>query len=239
MLARMETVRARAVLARTPALSCADLTTLLAAAGGEPQRALEGRVVRAAQLPPAARDFMSAPAESAIADDLSLAWAQRRANPAVHRPGVPAAAAADRRAARRALRAGLRRRAELAAARHGRLAQSDARRARHRARVRCLVCARRPHRDQRARAGDRRREPRRGARRRRADGRGVRHRARPGLPAGAPGARAAHRGARRAGVGIPAGHAAGAREFPAAQPHHQRAVASARWWWRRHATAAR
>jgi DNA processing protein len=71
MLARMETVRARAVLARTPALSCADLTTLLAAAGGEPQRALEGRVVRAAQLSPAARDFMSAPAESAIADDLS------------------------------------------------------------------------------------------------------------------------------------------------------------------------
>jgi DNA processing protein len=71
MLARMETVRARAVLARTPALSCADLMTLLAAAGGEPQRALEGRVVRAAQLSPAARDFMSAPAESAIADDLS------------------------------------------------------------------------------------------------------------------------------------------------------------------------
>ncbi len=71
MLARMETVRARAVLARTPALSCADLTTLLAAAGGEPQRALEVRVVRAAQLSPAAREFITAPAESAVAADLS------------------------------------------------------------------------------------------------------------------------------------------------------------------------
>ena len=75
MLARMQALRARAVLARTPALSCADLTTLLAAAGGEPERALAASMVRAARLPPAARAFMTAPTESAIADDLS--WLER------------------------------------------------------------------------------------------------------------------------------------------------------------------
>jgi DNA processing protein len=71
MLARMEAVRARAVLARTPALKCAELTALLAAAGGEPQRALAASVMREVQLPPAARDFLASPLDSAIADDLS------------------------------------------------------------------------------------------------------------------------------------------------------------------------
>jgi DNA processing protein len=68
----MEPSRARAVLARTPALSCAWLEALIEAGGGEPQRALEMRSLRGVDLPAAARGFLTAPDEAAIAAD--LAW---------------------------------------------------------------------------------------------------------------------------------------------------------------------
>jgi len=68
----MEPSRARAVLARTPALNCGHLKALLEAAGGEPERALEPRSARALELPPATRAFLGAPDESALAAD--LAW---------------------------------------------------------------------------------------------------------------------------------------------------------------------
>ena len=68
----METSRSRALLARTPALSSDHLEALIEAAGGEPERADEPRVARAADLPPAARSFLSAPDEALI--DSDLAW---------------------------------------------------------------------------------------------------------------------------------------------------------------------
>jgi DNA processing protein len=68
----MEASHARAVLARTPALSAALLKALIEAGGGEPQRALETRVLRGLDLPAAARSFLSSPDESAVAAD--LAW---------------------------------------------------------------------------------------------------------------------------------------------------------------------
>ncbi len=62
--------RARALLARTPALNAAHLTALLAAADGDLQRALERSCLRSVDLPPAARDFLAAPDEGAIGADL-------------------------------------------------------------------------------------------------------------------------------------------------------------------------
>jgi len=64
--------RARAVLARTPALNAAQLRTLLAAAGGEPECALSPQVLRNVDLTSAARAFLAAPDESAV--DADLAW---------------------------------------------------------------------------------------------------------------------------------------------------------------------
>jgi DNA processing protein len=68
----MEGTRVRAVLARAPELSAALLHSLIEAGGGEPQRALETRVVRSVDLPAALRSFLRSPDESAIAAD--LAW---------------------------------------------------------------------------------------------------------------------------------------------------------------------
>jgi DNA processing protein len=70
----MEPGRARALLARTPALDCAQLAALLDAAAGEPHRALK-RLPAAQQLPPAARSFLAAPDEAVI--DADLAWLEK------------------------------------------------------------------------------------------------------------------------------------------------------------------
>ncbi|TLY54240.1 MAG: hypothetical protein E6K50_04620 [Gammaproteobacteria bacterium] len=72
MLARMDAIRARALLARAPGLSAEHLRALIAAVGGEPARAAEPRAAREVQLPRAARDFLSSPDEAAIEED--LAW---------------------------------------------------------------------------------------------------------------------------------------------------------------------
>jgi len=72
MLAAMEASRARATLARTPALSAAQLAALMEAVGGEPQRVFEPRILRALDLAAPARAFLGAPDEAAIAAD--LAW---------------------------------------------------------------------------------------------------------------------------------------------------------------------
>ena len=204
MLARMQAVRARAVLARTPALSCADLTTLLAAAGGEPERALAASMVRAARLPPAARAFMTAPAESAIADDLS--WLGRSgarillctdpeypplllqiaAPPAaLYVLGSTAALSSPQLAmvgSRSPTSPGRATAHEFAAwfARAGLTVTSGL----------AVGIDAASHEGALAGGG--------------LHGRGLRHRTRSRLPGGARGARAAHRGARRAGVGISA-----------------------------------
>jgi DNA processing protein len=68
----METSRARAVLARTPALNAGHLQGLLDAAGGELQRALGARVTQGVELPPATQQFLASPDEQAI--DADLAW---------------------------------------------------------------------------------------------------------------------------------------------------------------------
>ena len=68
----MEATRTRAVLARAPALNVAGLNGLIAAAGGELERALDARAVRASELPDAARSFLTSPDEQAVAAD--LAW---------------------------------------------------------------------------------------------------------------------------------------------------------------------
>ncbi|HYC08069.1 MAG TPA: DNA-processing protein DprA [Steroidobacteraceae bacterium] len=68
----MDARRARALIARTPALSAENLQALLGAAGGEPEGSLAARVVRHADLPSAARAFLSAPDETAV--DTDLAW---------------------------------------------------------------------------------------------------------------------------------------------------------------------
>jgi DNA processing protein len=68
----MKASRARALLARTPALSADRLQALLTAAGGELERALEPRTVREVQLPEAARAWLGAPQGAAI--DADLAW---------------------------------------------------------------------------------------------------------------------------------------------------------------------
>jgi DNA processing protein len=68
----METSRARAVLARTPALDAGLLRELLDAADGEPERALGARVTQRMELPGAAQRFLAAPDHAAI--DADLAW---------------------------------------------------------------------------------------------------------------------------------------------------------------------
>src|SRR3979411_2026749 len=70
MLARMDAIRARALLARAPGLGAEHLRALIAAAGGEPARALQPRVLREGQLPGAAHGFRSSPDEAAIEADL-------------------------------------------------------------------------------------------------------------------------------------------------------------------------
>src|SRR3989440_711577 len=59
MLARMDAIRARALLARAPGLSAEHLRALMLAAGGEPARAAQPHAAREVQLPPAARDRKS------------------------------------------------------------------------------------------------------------------------------------------------------------------------------------
>jgi DNA processing protein len=68
----MEASRARAVLARAPALNAAGLDGLLSAVGGEVERVLDARTVRDVDLPDAARTFLTSPDEQAVAAD--LAW---------------------------------------------------------------------------------------------------------------------------------------------------------------------
>jgi DNA processing protein len=68
----MDLSRARAVLARTPALDAGRLRELLHAAGGEPERALGARVTQRVELPAAAQQFLAAPDDAAI--DADLAW---------------------------------------------------------------------------------------------------------------------------------------------------------------------
>jgi DNA processing protein len=68
----MDTSRARAVLARTPALEAGQLRELLHAAGGDPERALGARVTQRLALPSAAQQFLAAPDDAAI--DADLAW---------------------------------------------------------------------------------------------------------------------------------------------------------------------
>jgi DNA processing protein len=68
----METSRARAVLARTPALEAGQLQELLDAAGGDPGRALGARVTQRVELSAAAQQFLAAPDETAI--DADLVW---------------------------------------------------------------------------------------------------------------------------------------------------------------------
>src|SRR5260370_18634388 len=72
MLARMDAIRARALLARVRGLSAEHLRALSAAADGEPARAAEPRAARDLQLPAAARSFLAAPDEPAL--DADLAW---------------------------------------------------------------------------------------------------------------------------------------------------------------------
>jgi DNA processing protein len=68
----MDASRARAVLARTPALDAGHLRALLGAAGGEPERALTVRVAREVELPSSARQFLTTTNAAAI--DADLAW---------------------------------------------------------------------------------------------------------------------------------------------------------------------
>jgi DNA processing protein len=68
----MDTSRARAVLARTPALDARHLQELLGAAGGEPERALGARETPRVHLPPAAQEFLATADAAAI--DADLAW---------------------------------------------------------------------------------------------------------------------------------------------------------------------
>jgi DNA processing protein len=72
MLARMEDMRARVLLARVPALGAPELRALLAAADGAPARAIGADARRAVALAAEARAYLSAPDEAALAAD--LAW---------------------------------------------------------------------------------------------------------------------------------------------------------------------
>ena len=66
----MESLRARALLARLPAVGHTELNALLAAADGEPARAVEPRLSRQLDLPAAARHYLTSPDEAALAADL-------------------------------------------------------------------------------------------------------------------------------------------------------------------------
>jgi DNA processing protein len=68
----METSRARAVLARTPALAARQLVELLDAAGGELERALGARTTQRVELASAAQQFLAAPDDTAV--DADLDW---------------------------------------------------------------------------------------------------------------------------------------------------------------------
>jgi DNA processing protein len=68
----MDAFTARALLARAPGLTAAHAQALLSAAGGEVAHAGSGKVLREVELPPAAREFLRAPDEAALAAD--LAW---------------------------------------------------------------------------------------------------------------------------------------------------------------------
>ena len=72
----MDTSRAHAVLARTPALDARHLRELLGAAGGEPERALTPQVVRQVELPASARQFLASVDDAAIEADLAWLAAQ-------------------------------------------------------------------------------------------------------------------------------------------------------------------
>src|SRR5262249_23791746 len=69
-------VLARAVLGRAPGLNAAALDELIAAAGGELERALDAPALRAVELPDATRSFIGSPDERAVAAD--LAWLAAR-----------------------------------------------------------------------------------------------------------------------------------------------------------------
>jgi DNA processing protein len=66
----MDTALARATLARTPGLTAPAAEALIAAAGGDLAAASRGRSIARVELPPAARSFLSAPDERALAADL-------------------------------------------------------------------------------------------------------------------------------------------------------------------------
>ena len=68
----MDEIRARALLARVPGLSAAQLRSMIVAAGGEPACALTPRALNASDLPPAARAFLTSPDQAAL--DADLAW---------------------------------------------------------------------------------------------------------------------------------------------------------------------
>jgi DNA processing protein len=66
----MDSSLTRATLARTPGLTAATADALLAATGGELARASLARCAARVELPPAARAWLNAPDERALADDL-------------------------------------------------------------------------------------------------------------------------------------------------------------------------
>jgi DNA processing protein len=68
----MDEIRARALLARLPGLGAEQLRSLIAAAGGEPASVLTPRAMKAPDLPPAARGFLTSPDEAAL--DADLEW---------------------------------------------------------------------------------------------------------------------------------------------------------------------
>src|SRR3989440_3360053 len=95
MLARMDAIRARALLARAPGLSAEHLRALMLAAGGEPARAAQPHAAREVQLPPAARDRKSTRLNSSH-DQISYAVFCLKKKKSIHqsstrgrtRPGV-------------------------------------------------------------------------------------------------------------------------------------------------------
>jgi len=68
----MQARRARALIARIPALNAERLEALVAAADGDVEGVPDPRAWRGVDLPPAARTFLATPDESAVA--LDLAW---------------------------------------------------------------------------------------------------------------------------------------------------------------------
>jgi DNA processing protein len=73
MLARMDSLRATALLARAPSLVAEHLNALVAATGSlEAAAAIGARVVPGVELPRSAREFLAAPDEAAI--DADIEW---------------------------------------------------------------------------------------------------------------------------------------------------------------------